>query len=94
MAGSIAGCLLLGGVLVACTKTPPTTPTTPVSIYGALVDAGCLAADDSGLAAVQAESQIDAAPSWFGCLLEGGTVTGCNVPCSSVPSVPKSVPKP
>ena len=67
-------------LLVACPKPAPVTPS---SIYAELVEAGCLASDDAGLAAVQQESQLDAAPAWFLCLQSGGTVTGCDVPCEA-----------
>jgi hypothetical protein len=66
----------------ACVPSPPASPTAS-TVYGELVDAGCLAATDSGLAAVQAEHDTDAAPPWFDCLWDGGSVTACDVPCTT-----------
>lgn len=69
--------------LTGCSKQPPAT--TPAQrAFDLFVEAGCTAADDSG-AGAQAfleESMSDAAPPFFACLLEGGTITSCNVNCA------------
>lgn len=70
--------LLVFAACGACQKTLVPPPT----IYGELVDGGCLAATDGGLEAVQEVAQSDAAPSWFTCLQAGGNVTTCQVPCT------------
>jgi hypothetical protein len=73
--------LVVGG----CTTTPPPTTTTPsgTSVYNALVDAGCLAPDEGGAALITQELATDSGFPWLGCLVDGGTVAGCNVPCSA-----------
>lgn len=76
----------LVGLVVTCggctRQQPSPMPAASVqAIYQALVQAGCLAPDDSGLGAVQLGVASDAAPGWFTCLLDGGTVASCGVPC-------------
>jgi hypothetical protein len=69
---------------VACTTTPPQPAHSGAAYaYGALVDGGCMAASDSGLASVTAELASDAAPAWATCLGNGGTVVSCGVPCDA-----------
>lgn len=59
-----------------CSK-PAASP--PIDVQGELVEAGCLAAgDDSGDFQQAVES---GAYPWLGCLAEGGTISGCGVPC-------------
>ena len=72
-----------GILLAACRPTAPPVPqrVDAAVVYQALVEAGCLAPDDGGLAAVVEESQSDAEPSWLACLFDGGTVQSCGVPC-------------
>lgn len=64
----------------ACSR-PSQTPPGASGIYFELVEAGCMAPSDSGVASVAEGLASDAAPSWFSCLAEGGTVSGCAVPC-------------
>jgi hypothetical protein len=71
---------LITFVLVGCTKTAPAMPSDE-TIYEALVDAGCLTASDTGLAAVREERTVQPPPAWMNCLSNGGTVAGCGVPC-------------
>lgn len=89
----IAVSIQLSAILFAhegCNKpSPPNTQAQ--NIYAELVEAGCLQADDSGLATVQSALQFDGAtPSWFTCLANGGTVSSCQLPCDSAIS-PTSV---
>jgi hypothetical protein len=49
-------------------------------VYEELVLGECLAASDGGVDAVAAEHQSPN-PPWLACLYDGGTLTGCNVPC-------------
>jgi hypothetical protein len=80
MRAIVAGGLL--ACLTSCSKpSPPVSPA--ASVYAALVDAGCLKADDAGLPSVQAEYESGTAPAWFQCLWGGGTVASCNVPCGA-----------
>jgi len=51
-----------------------------VTVYGELVEAGLLAPDDSGLAAVLGEYESDVRPAWLDCLFNGGTVAQCPIP--------------
>lgn len=73
-----------------CTPTPPVPPAPPVTeaappetpyerVYNALVDAGCIGVDINGPQAIEDEAQFG--DPWLVCLLEGGTVPGCNTPC-------------
>jgi hypothetical protein len=63
---------------VICGCTPSTTPTT---VYGALVDAGCLAATPDGVQAITDEHAMPGHPPWLDCMWAGGTVKSCSVPC-------------
>jgi hypothetical protein len=68
----------------SCHPTPPgPIISTAQSAYNSLVDGGCMAASDSGLASVAAELASDAAPAWATCLGNGGTVASCGVPCDA-----------
>jgi hypothetical protein len=71
----------IAGVIGAGCKS--TSQTTPQSIYSELVDGNCLQKDDSGLPSVQAAFTSDAAPPWFLCLKDGGTIGACGVPCDA-----------
>ena len=51
------------------------------SIYQALVDAGCFAATDAGVADIAAERALPNRPAWANCVFSGGTIADCNVPC-------------
>ncbi len=52
------------------------------TVYAELVDAGCLQADPvSGVAWVQQAMADSRAPKWLGCLVGGGSVKACAVPC-------------
>ncbi len=85
----LAASMTLG--LAACSSCQPTPPPAgpPIldgqaaRIYTELVEAGCLAPDDEGgVVAVAAEHALgDATPSWLMCLYNGGSITGCQVPC-------------
>lgn len=77
--------LLISALLVgACkTNTPPPAPSQAQVVFQKMVDAGCVADSDSGVSDVLLEEANDAAPAWFTCLWNGGTVASCNVPCSS-----------
>ena len=71
--------------LSACNGCQPAASPTTVSdqsIYDELVEAGCMKADNSGLAAVSAERALNPPVAWMNCLASGGTVAGCAVPCS------------
>ena len=73
--------ITLTACLIACQPSSSPTPTDQ-SVYGTLVEAGCLAASDGGLAAVAAE-HAGPNPLWLNCLYQpGGTVKSCGVPCS------------
>ena len=73
--------LLLGA---ACkTNTPPPPPSQAQVVFQKLVDAGCIADSDSGASDVALEEASDAAPAWFTCVWNGGSVASCNAPCSS-----------
>ncbi len=73
--------LLLGA---ACkTNTPPTPSAHAQVVYQALVDAGCIAQSDSGASDVALEEASDAAPEWFTCMWNGGSVADCGAPCSA-----------
>jgi hypothetical protein len=67
---------------VAC-KAPPAATVNASTVYNELVVAGCMAQDDGGPAAVAQEHALPDQEPWMACLWDGGTVTGCNVPCSS-----------
>ena len=54
--------------------------TTAQVIYEALVEAGCMAADDGGALAIAQEQTLDADP-WLQCLFNNGSIGSCNVPC-------------
>lgn len=77
----LASAILLG-CLLACSKPgPPAVTVTNESVYAALVEAGCLASEDGGVAYVQQEHSLPDQPAWLACLYDGGTVAGCGVPC-------------
>jgi hypothetical protein len=80
---ALVGLMGLVVVCCGCTRTAPTPmPTASAeAIYTALVQAGCLAPDDSGVGAVQLGAASNAAPPWFTCLIDGGTIASCGVPC-------------
>jgi hypothetical protein len=71
---------------VACnplTPNPPPAPLplSPTAVYTELVEGGCYAPSDAGVAVVTQESQLSPPPAWYGCLVEGGTIAACGVPC-------------
>jgi hypothetical protein len=71
-------------VFEACTpSTAPAQSPTAASIYSALVEAGCLGADDGGAAAIAQEHALPDQPAWLSCLFaaDGGTIASCAVPC-------------
>lgn len=75
--------------LYCCTRQPPSsppppTPSTYATLDGELVEAGCLQPGDAGLALLVQAYESDAAmPTWAACLLEGGRVFACGVPCTT-----------
>lgn len=70
-----------------CTPSSPAVDPRAVTIYTELVEAGCMAPDDGGIAAIaQEHALLDQAP-WLGCLWDGGSLTSCAVFCSG-PSGP------
>jgi hypothetical protein len=80
---------LLGAIvalLFGCTdcQSCVPAPNMPTVIYGELVEAGCLAPDDSGdgVTSIYEQHQSDAQPLWLGCLYMGGSVQSCKVPCA------------
>lgn len=68
-----------------CQPGPPAPqppPTLDQTIYGELVEAGCLAPDPAtGVSSVASEHAMPDQPAWLACLYDGGTIAGCNVPC-------------
>lgn len=68
--------ILALGACDACHAPPPTD----VSVYLALVESGCMAPSDGGVAAVAAE-HASPNPAWLQCLYDGGTVAVCKPPC-------------
>jgi len=82
-------------LLAASTCTPTPTPPGPADaapapvvitpgdqqIYGALVEAGCMAASEAGAAAVAAERQ-QYGDLGLACMYDGGTIQSCKVPCN------------
>ena len=71
--------------LTGCSScTPASSPTAPTdqTVTAELVEAGCLAASDGGVAAVAAE-HAGPNPLWLNCLYQpGSSVVSCNAPCS------------
>jgi hypothetical protein len=50
-------------------------------VFGELVEAGCLQADDSGIDSITQEHALPDQPAYLACLFDGGTISACNVPC-------------
>jgi hypothetical protein len=71
--------------VLACTPSPVSPPpaTLPSTVYGELVEAGCLATSPDGIDSIAEEHADPEQPDWFACLFDGGTVQSCGVPCSS-----------
>ena len=67
--------------LVGCSK-PASGPSSDV-IAAELVEAGCAKASPTLAQSVAAELEAGAAPAWASCLAEGGSVSGCFVPCDA-----------
>jgi hypothetical protein len=68
-------------LIVGCSRPTPAAGPTADSVYSALVDAGCLAADPNGPSFVLAEHNLTDQPPWMACLFDGGSVSTCGVPC-------------
>lgn len=74
----------LVGLMLSChATTPPQPDVVPgglptIEVYEEVVDAGCLAPDDSGqgLASI-AVDHLDGGKPWLECLFAGGTVQAC-----------------
>ena len=83
MKGSVAH-IAVAVMLAGCNSCQPAAaPPAPTdqSVYGTLVEAGCMLVDpDGGVAAVAAE-HASPNPAWLNCLYNGGTVAGCKAPC-------------
>jgi hypothetical protein len=93
----VAAALAMGCVVAVTgchSPSPAPTPTPPapdaavdpgVAIYRELVGAGCLAPDpdDAGPASLDEEYASVDAPSWLGCLYDGGSISSCDVPCDT-----------
>ncbi len=80
--------IALGLVLLAacCKSSPSGAPLTAEQVTGELVDAGCLAPGSSdAIAAELAGGKDTALMVSLQCLVEGGTVAGCGVPCTRLP---------
>jgi hypothetical protein len=58
--------------------TPATSPDT---VYGQLLEAGCLAASSDGVTSIAQEHTAADHPQWLDCMFDGGTVLACHVPC-------------
>lgn len=84
MAGMLA-CFALDAwaaiALSGCSK-PASGPSSEV-IAAELVEAGCAKASPTLAQSVAAELEAGAAPAWASCLAEGGSVSGCSVPCDA-----------
>lgn len=82
--GSVVSAVLAG----TCNNNPAPSPPaaasalSPAAVYTELVEGGCYAPSDAGIAVVTMESQLTPPPSWYGCLVEGGTIAACAVPCT------------
>jgi len=78
-------------VLLAATCKPSPAPPPPAPVvspavrtYNALVEAGCLQADDAGVEAVAEEyAGFASTEPWIACLWDGGSVSACQAPCDS-----------
>jgi hypothetical protein len=79
--GDVVKLALLTLTVIACQPSSAPAAMTDQSVYNELVDAGCLAASDGGVAAVAAE-RASPNPAWLNCLYGGGSITGCQVPCT------------
>jgi hypothetical protein len=83
LVASVAALLVAaGGIGAACQNPPAPSPTPAQSVYGELVDAGCLAPSDSGAYWVAQEIAMQNPPSWVTCLADGGRILACGVPCT------------
>ena len=80
------GAVLALGACNACQNPAPVAPP-DTRVYLTLVEAGCLAASDGGVAAVAAEHAAPN-PAWLQCLYDGGTVQSCGVPCGGAGGSP------
>lgn len=80
---------LTAGLAAACHLGPPAPPTplgaidedASIVVLNELVEAGCIARDDSSLPAVEQEHVASDEPSWLACLYDGGSIAACNTPC-------------
>ena len=74
--------LVMLGACNGCQPSQPATSLTDQQIATELIEAGCLANDDTAVPAVHAERALNPPASWMNCISSGGTVAGCRVPCS------------
>ena len=77
----IAVAVTLAACHPAPTPLPPGNTDADEVVYGELVEAGCLEAEDGGVDYVAIAARDPSAPIWLTCLYDGGTVISCNVPC-------------
>lgn len=85
MADVVKTLLLIALGLAGCNSCQPPVATTPLSdqsVYGILVDGGCMAPDPDGGVAAVAKDHASPNPAWLNCLYGGGSITGCQVPCT------------
>jgi hypothetical protein len=82
----LAGCISvgIGASLCACPSGGGPVPVSPESgypyVYDSLVEAGCLAAGQGVMNDLVAQEQTGHSP-WIDCMLDGGSILGCNAPC-------------
>ena len=91
MAGGTKGAFAFAFLVAACHPTPAPDAGPPVAsfddagtseVVAKLVEAGCLAADDSGDDLVSTAKEHAAKDYvWLECLYAGGSVASCNAPC-------------
>lgn len=74
--------LVLLGACNGCQQTPVATSPSDQAIATQLIEAGCLANDDTAVPAVHAERALNPPVAWMNCLSSSGSVAGCQVPCS------------
>ena len=80
-ASVIAGFVGVSALTGANCKTPPSSPSQPLSadqVTAKLVDAGCMTPGSSD--AVTAQLATGHSP-WLACMFEGGSIADCNAPC-------------
>lgn len=75
--------LLALALLSCCKSSGGGAPLTADQVTGEIVDAGCLASGSSDAVAQELAGGRDPAlVASLRCMVEGGTVAGCGVPCT------------